>query len=76
MAGINEPSSLMCLVLGTLGSGGMTGSFALRLRFSPGVLDVPAAGTEPRVAKTLDEPSSGLDGLEEEYRRFCRELGW
>lgn len=66
----------MCLVLGTLGSGGMAGSFALRLRFSPGVFEVPAAGTEVRVAKALEEPSSGLDGFEEEYRRFCRELGW
>lgn len=73
---MNEPSSLMCLVLGTLGSCGMAGSFALRLRFSPAVLEAPAAGTAPRVAKTLDEPSSGLDGLEEEYRRFCRELDW
>lgn len=54
----------------------MAGSFALRLRFSPGVLEVPAAGTEARVAKALEEPSSGLDDLEEEYRRFCRELGW
>lgn len=64
------PSSLMCLVLGTLGSGGAADtSLVFLFLFSPGVLDSPAAGTAGRAAKSR-EPSSALDGLDDEYLRW------
>jgi len=62
------PSSLMCLVLGTLGSWGAA-SLAFLFLFSPVVFEAPVAGTAGRAAKSR-EPSSGLDGLDEEYRRW------
>lgn len=42
---------------------------AFLLRFSPVVLELPEAGTEGRAAKSR-APSSGLEGFEDEYRRW------
>lgn len=65
-----EPSSPICLVLGTLGGCGAA-AFACPLVFSD--LDPRVAGTG-RAAKSL-EPSSGLDGFDDEYRRCWRPVG-
>ncbi len=65
----NRPSSPICRVLGTLGGCGAA-PFAWPLVFSDFARD---AGTG-RAAKSL-EPSSGLEGFEEEYRRCWRPFG-
>lgn len=69
-----------CCVLGTLGSAGPATGGVFDFRFLPGwAVDDVASVVEPAAAGTWLplslEPLAGLEGLDDEQRRWCRVTG-